>query len=67
MRSVAELTHFLRVTIDSATDGPPRVSLTGPQGSGILTSMSEAGGLAIVPEGVAELAADSPVDVLPLP
>jgi len=67
MRSVAELTHFLRVTIDPATDGPPRVSLTGPQGSGILTSMSEAGGLAIVPEGVAELAADSPVDVLPLP
>ena len=66
MRSVVELTHFLRVTIDPATGDLPRVALTGPQGSGILTSMSEADGLAIVPEGVGELAAGSPVDVVPL-
>lgn len=66
MRSVVELTHFLRVTIDPATGDLPRVALTGPQGSGILTSMSQADGLAIVPEGVGELAAGSPVDVVPL-
>jgi len=66
MRSVTELTHFLRVTIEPAADGPPWVALTGPQGSGILTSMSEASGLAIVPEGVGELAAETAVDVLPL-
>lgn len=66
IRSGVELTHFLRVKVERADEGLPWVSLTGPQGSGILTSVSEADGLAIVPEGVGELAADSPVDVIPL-
>lgn len=66
IRSVSELTHFLRVKVERAAEGLPWVSLTGPQGSGILTSMSEADGLAIVPEGVGELAANAPVDVIPL-
>jgi molybdopterin molybdotransferase len=44
------LQHFLRVTIE---DGAPGLtaSLTGPQGSGILTSMARAQALLIVPEG----------------
>lgn len=42
------LTHFLRVRLDGHT--PPGARLTGPQGSGILTSMTAAHALAIVPE-----------------
>lgn len=44
------LQHFLRAVV---TDGPegPQARLTGPQGSGILTSMVLANALLIVPEG----------------
>ncbi|HEU4525933.1 MAG TPA: gephyrin-like molybdotransferase Glp [Gemmatimonadales bacterium] len=44
------LQHFLRAVV---TDGPhgPEARLTGPQGSGILTSMILANALLIVPEG----------------
>lgn len=40
---------YARVHVSRTTDGW-QASLTGPQGSGILTSMSAANGLAIVPE-----------------
>jgi molybdopterin molybdotransferase len=40
---------YARVHVSRAADGW-RASLTGPQGSGILTSMSAANGLAVVPE-----------------
>jgi len=40
---------YARVHVSRTTDGW-RASLTGPQGSGILTSMSAANGLAVVPE-----------------
>ena len=40
---------YARVHVSRAADGW-KASLTGPQGSGILTSMSAASGLAIVPE-----------------
>jgi len=40
---------YARVHVSRAADGW-KASLTGPQGSGILTSMSAANGLAIVPE-----------------
>jgi molybdopterin molybdotransferase len=45
-----KLQHFLRAVV---TDGPPgpEARLTGPQGSGILTSMILANALLIVPEG----------------
>ncbi|MCK5482745.1 MAG: molybdopterin molybdenumtransferase MoeA, partial [Gemmatimonadetes bacterium] len=39
----------------------------GPQGSGILTSMSSADGLLIVPEGITEVEAGEIVEVIPLP
>ena len=45
----APLTHFLRVTITSNDAGTPRARLTGPQGSGLLTSMSRADALLVVP------------------
>jgi molybdopterin molybdotransferase len=44
----APLTHFMRVTIDWTNDGP-WAWLTGPQGSGLLTSMARADALLVVP------------------
>ena len=43
-----KLTHFLRAVV-TFEDGRPRARLTGPQGSGILTSMARANALLIVP------------------
>lgn len=45
----APLTHFLRVRLQME-DGTLTATLTGPQGSGILTSMARADALLIVPE-----------------
>ena len=44
----APLTHFLRVTL-TADGGALRARLTGPQGSGLLTSMTRADALLVVP------------------
>ena len=46
----ARLMHFLRAIITPEDDGLMHARLTGPQGSGILTSMSRANALLIVPE-----------------
>jgi molybdopterin molybdotransferase len=46
----ARLTHFLRAIVSVAPDGSLAARLTGPQGSGILTSMSLANALLVVPE-----------------
>jgi molybdopterin molybdotransferase len=43
------LTHFLRAVLRETPDGY-RVRLTGPQGSGILTSMARANALVVIPE-----------------
>ncbi len=45
----ASLTHFLRAIVTVKPDGSLSARLTGPQGSGILTSMSLANALLIVP------------------
>jgi molybdopterin molybdotransferase len=45
----APLTHFFRVVLEPPSDGIPHVRLTGPQGSGLLTSMAKADALLIVP------------------
>ncbi|MGH7619611.1 MAG: molybdopterin molybdotransferase MoeA, partial [Gemmatimonadaceae bacterium] len=44
----APLTHFMRAEIDWRDDGP-WAHLTGPQGSGLLTSMARADALLVVP------------------
>jgi molybdopterin molybdotransferase len=46
----AKLTHFMRAIVTMQPDGALTARLTGPQGSGILTSMSRANALLIVPE-----------------
>lgn len=46
----ARLTHFFRGVVHARDDGSLGARLTGPQGSGILTSMSRANALLIVPD-----------------
>jgi molybdopterin molybdotransferase len=57
IRSPAGLVRFLRVRLDRTGAGPARAHLTGPQGSGILTSVAAADALLVVPEDVGTLAA----------
>ncbi|MBM3187851.1 MAG: molybdopterin molybdotransferase MoeA [Chloroflexi bacterium] len=58
--------HYLRVHLEGATDGYV-ARLTGEQGSGILSSLVAADGLAVIPEDREYLAPGSPVQVLLLP
>lgn len=53
---------YVRVHVEKQAAGW-QATVTGPQGSGILTSMSAANGLAVVPENVALLQAGSKVKV----
>jgi molybdopterin molybdotransferase len=47
----APLMHFMRAVVTPDADGaPPTAQLTGPQGSGLLTSMERATALVVVPE-----------------
>jgi molybdopterin molybdotransferase len=56
---------FTRVWVTQRDEGY-YATLTGPQGSGILTSMSSANGLAIIPETVKEVFPGTVVDVIML-
>jgi len=46
----ARFTHFLRAVVTAQPTGELTARLTGPQGSGILTSMARANALLVVPE-----------------
>jgi molybdopterin molybdotransferase len=50
IRLKPRLQHFLRAVVAEGASGP-EARLTGPQGSGILTSMIRANALLIIPEG----------------
>lgn len=60
----ARLTHFLRAIVRVGGDGRHTARLTGPQGSGILTSMARANALLIVPEDRPRCAAGETVNAL---
>ena len=60
----APLTHFLRAIVTPRNDGQLVARLTGPQGSGILTSMSLANALLIVPEDRPQVAAGERLSAL---
>jgi len=62
----ARLTHFLRAIVNTGTDGTVTARLTGPQGSGILTSMSRANALLVVPEDRPVVEAGETLHALPL-
>ena len=66
MPTKAGLAHFLRVRLERAAGAPARATLTGPQGSGILTSIGRADGLLVIPEDLNGLEAGAEADVLPL-
>jgi molybdopterin molybdotransferase len=59
----ARLTHFLRAIV---TEGPDGLSarLTGPQGSGILTSMAKANALLILPAERDDVAPGEELDAM---
>lgn len=52
VRVGAKLQHFLRAVVEATAGGGHTARLTGPQGSGILTSMVRANALLVVPEGM---------------
>ena len=62
----ARLMHFLRAVTRVRDDGLLAVRLTGPQGSGILTSMAQANALLVVPEDRSRVEAGERLNVLPL-
>ncbi len=59
------LTHFYRARLEPASNGGWQAWLTGPQGSGILTSMSKADALLRVPPN-SDLAAGAELDAIVL-
>ncbi len=65
IRVTPTLQHFLRAVV-ADEDGVPVARLTGPQGSGILSSMLLANALLIVPEGQAETPAGATLQALML-
>ncbi len=62
----AKLMHFLRAIVTMRADGAPGARLTGPQGSGILTSMSRANALLVVPEDRPQSQAGERLNAIPL-
>jgi molybdopterin molybdotransferase len=55
--------YFVRVVV-SRKDGKYFARLTGPQGSGVLTSMAKANGLAVIPEGIEKVKSGSTVEIM---
>jgi molybdopterin molybdotransferase len=66
VRTGARLTHFLRARLTYDDGGAAVARLTGPQGSGILTSMATADALIVVPHDVDAYAAGDVVITIPL-
>jgi molybdopterin molybdotransferase len=63
IRAPARLTYFLRVSIEESPGGLA-ARLTGPQGSGLVSGLARAGGLAVIDEDSTGVAEGDPVTVL---
>lgn len=61
-----ELTHFLRAVVTRHAGGRLTARLTGPQSSGILSSMALANALVVVPRGTLAVAAGETLLAIPL-
>jgi molybdopterin molybdotransferase len=57
-------TEYLRGIVSHAADGSLQVQLTGNQGSGILSAMSQANGLIVLPHDQGNVATGQPVAVM---
>ena len=66
VRLAAPLTHFLRVVLEGGGDAHPVARLTGAQSSGMLTSMSAADALLVVPPDPLVHAAGATLRAIPL-
>lgn len=66
VRIAAPLTHFVRVTLHEREDGQIGARLTGPQGSGLLTSMARADALLVIADDAEVTPAGSVRHALPL-
>lgn len=66
IRLAAPLTHFMRVVLEDAPDGPPLARLTGAQSSGMLTSMGAADALLVVPPARLEMPRGTRLRAIPL-
>jgi molybdopterin molybdotransferase len=66
IRSPAGLVRLLRVRLEPRPDDLPLCYLTGPQGSGILTSVASAAALLVVPLETERIAAGTRVRIVPL-
>ncbi|MEO7456412.1 MAG: gephyrin-like molybdotransferase Glp [Gemmatimonadaceae bacterium] len=62
----APLTHFLRVVLEPGDDVLPLARLTGAQSSGMLTSMSQAEALLVVPPDALEVPPGTVLRAIPL-
>jgi molybdopterin molybdotransferase len=62
----AELTHFLRAVVTRQGDGQFTARLTGPQSSGILSSMALANALIVIPRGTLRVEAGAALKAIPL-
>lgn len=62
----APLTHFMRVMLARGDDGALHARLTGAQSSGMLTSMSNADALLVVPPEPLEVPAGAGLRAIPL-
>ncbi|MBI4546189.1 MAG: molybdopterin molybdotransferase MoeA [Gemmatimonadetes bacterium] len=60
------LTRFLRATLEQDEAGGWRARLTGPQGSGMLSSMAQADALLVLPEDVEVVEAGAALVAMPL-
>ncbi len=69
LSSPPRLTQFHRVRLfaPEAPGGTTRCALTGPQGSGLVRSLRDAEGLAVVPEGTARIERGEQASVMLLP
>lgn len=67
IKSPPGLLRFLRAKLERDGEGGWLARLTGPQGSGILTSMVEADALVLIPIDVSVVEAGEPLVAMPLP
>lgn len=63
VRAPAKLAYFLRVAL-RGTGSALTAHLTGPQGSGLVSGLAYAGGLAVVPEEVTEIPQGGELEVM---
>ena len=66
VRLAADLTHFLRAVVTRQDGGRLTARLTGPQSSGVLSSMARANALLVVPRGAIEMNAGEILRAIPL-